>query len=64
MTFKQHSGSSFNVAVQVDRGAIEYISVPKPVYDYIMQLENAVRDETGFVKSKLKEAYPSRFNNF
>lgn len=61
MSFKQYTDSNYNVAVQVGNGVIEYISVPKPVYDYILQLENAVRDDTGYVKSKLREVYPSRF---
>lgn len=61
MTFRTYSDGSYNVVVQVDNGIIEHVKVPKPVYDYILQLENAVRDETGHVKSKLKELYPSRF---
>ncbi len=61
MTFRAYTDSNYNVAVQVGKGIIEHISVPKPVYDYVLQLENAVRDETGYVKARLKEIYPSRF---
>lgn len=61
MTFRTYSDSSCNVAVRVAPGIIEHVKVPKPVYDYILQLENAVRDDTGYVKSKLKEIYPARF---
>jgi len=53
--------STYNVAVQTESGVIEHVKVSKPVYDYISQLESAVRDDTGYVKSKLKELYPSRF---
>lgn len=62
MSFATYTDSKCNVAVHVGHGCIEYITVPKPVYDYILQLENAVRDDTGHVKSKLQELYPSRFN--
>ncbi|QPB12216.1 hypothetical protein [Providencia phage PSTCR5] len=61
MTFRPYSDGNCNVAVQVGDGVIEHVAVPKPVYDYILQLENAVRDDTGYVKSRLKEIYPSRF---
>lgn len=61
MTFRPYSDGNFNVAIQIGKGIIGHVKVPKPVYDYILQLENAVRDETGYIKSKLKEIYPSRF---
>lgn len=51
---------TFNVSVKVDQDGFKTFSVDKEVYNYIRQLENAVKYP--HAKAALLSMYPSRFD--
>lgn len=53
--------SNYNLSIKVSPEEYKHFEVPKEVYTYVKQLENAVANSSEDVKECLKILYPGRF---
>lgn len=51
----------YNLSIKVSPEEYKHFEVPKEVYTYVKQLENAVENSSEELKECLKILYPGRF---